>query len=54
MVDKGNFDPLLAGIAIAMASKKNKKKKINNKPKSPLDEDFDLEASINEHFEEEN
>ena len=47
-----NFDPLLAGIAIAMATKK-KKKKINNKPKSPLDDDFDLEASINEHFEEE-
>lgn len=52
MADKDNFDPLLAGIAIAMALKKNKKKKIDKKP-SPLDDDFDLEASINEHFEEE-
>lgn len=46
-----NFDPLIAAIAIAMVTKKSKKNKI--KKKNPLDDDFDLEASINEHFKDE-
>jgi hypothetical protein len=46
-----NFDPLLAGIAVALAVKDKKKKK-GKKEFDFNDENFDLEASIAAHFDD--